>query len=404
MSGCGTNHVPRARPITRGPAYHWFGYYDKLAFDPKERYVLGAEVDFEGRHPGTTDAIRVGMVDIADGDRWIELGHSTAWNWQQGCMLQWLPGDLSRVAWNDHDDGALVTRLLDLDGAQQPTTLSRPICCIAPDGSFALSIDFTRVATFRPGYGYQVFRSPRTSRPVPDDDGIWRIDLGTGQSRLLLSIAAADAVGPPRERWDQSLRHWLYHALVSPSGARMAFLHCAARGDGRYAARLMTATVDGRDIREINPGGRVSHFCWRDADTLLAWARGPGFGAGFHLFGDREPTRERVGDGAMLEDGHCTYLDDRRWILCDTYPGILGYQTPYLFDTETQLKHRLGSFFAPAAYRGPHRCDLHPRGSPTGRLVALDSAHAGGRQMYLLDVSPLLDASAEPDASAAERS
>jgi len=33
------------RAITRGPKYHWFGYYDKLQFDPTGRCVLGMEVD-----------------------------------------------------------------------------------------------------------------------------------------------------------------------------------------------------------------------------------------------------------------------------------------------------------------------------------------------------------------------
>ena len=48
------------RPITRGPAYHWFGYYDKLEFDPTGRYVLGMEVDFEHRSPTTDDVSRYG--------------------------------------------------------------------------------------------------------------------------------------------------------------------------------------------------------------------------------------------------------------------------------------------------------------------------------------------------------
>ena len=80
------------RTITHGPRHHWFGYYDKLQFDPSGRYVLGMEVDFEHRSPTADDAIKIGMVDLEDGDRWIELGESKAWCWQQGCMLQWLPG------------------------------------------------------------------------------------------------------------------------------------------------------------------------------------------------------------------------------------------------------------------------------------------------------------------------
>ena len=54
-----------ARPITRGPKFHWRGYYDKLLFDPTHRFVLAHEVDFEGRSPRSDDAIRVGLVALS---------------------------------------------------------------------------------------------------------------------------------------------------------------------------------------------------------------------------------------------------------------------------------------------------------------------------------------------------
>ncbi len=69
--------LPPVRVITRGPKHYWFGYYDKLQFDPTDRLVLGMEVDFEHRSPRADDTIRIGMVDTADADRWIELGQST---------------------------------------------------------------------------------------------------------------------------------------------------------------------------------------------------------------------------------------------------------------------------------------------------------------------------------------
>ena len=71
--------LPPVRAITRGPKHHWFSYYDKLEFDPTRRHVLGMAVGFEGRSPGPGDAVAVGMVDLAEGDRWIELGESRAW-------------------------------------------------------------------------------------------------------------------------------------------------------------------------------------------------------------------------------------------------------------------------------------------------------------------------------------
>jgi Tol biopolymer transport system component len=41
---------------------------------------------------------------------------------------------------------------------------------------------------------------------------------------------------------------------------------------------------------------------------------------------------------------------------------------------------------------GEWRCDTHPRYSPDGTKVVIDSTHEGlGRQMYLIDVSSIAD-------------
>lgn len=70
---------PPVRRLTNGPKHHWFGYYDKWQVDPTNRYVLGMEVDFEGRSPNPDDVVKVGMIDLHDKDRWIELGESRSW-------------------------------------------------------------------------------------------------------------------------------------------------------------------------------------------------------------------------------------------------------------------------------------------------------------------------------------
>ena len=61
------------------------------------RYLLSNQVDFEHRSPTADDVIRVGMVDLVDGNHWAELGENRPWGWQQGCMLQWRPGHASEV-------------------------------------------------------------------------------------------------------------------------------------------------------------------------------------------------------------------------------------------------------------------------------------------------------------------
>ena len=60
--------LPPIRAITRGPRFHWRGYYDKNLFDPSDRYVLANEIDFEGRTPNADDVLRVGMIDLQNND------------------------------------------------------------------------------------------------------------------------------------------------------------------------------------------------------------------------------------------------------------------------------------------------------------------------------------------------
>ena len=51
-------------PITSGPKFHWFGYYDKRQFDYSSNRVLSMEVDFEHRSPKADDQITIGMIDL----------------------------------------------------------------------------------------------------------------------------------------------------------------------------------------------------------------------------------------------------------------------------------------------------------------------------------------------------
>ena len=381
-----TADVP-VRAITHGPRQHWFGYYDKLEFDPAGRRVLGMEVDFEGRSPRADDVIRVGMVDLQDGDKWVELGESRAWNWQQGCMLQWLPGAPGTIIWNDRQDGQFVCHILNVDTGKK-RTLPAPIYTISPDGQWALSPDFRRLNDCRPGYGYAGIPDPNADVPAPEDAGIWKMDLQTGQQALLLAFAEV-AKFPQPGGFSRGAKHWFNHLLIAPDGARFTFLHRWrgwAEGTYNWKTRMFTGGVDGRDLHLLNASGRVSHFVWRDPTHILAYA---GWGPKewrFQVFEDRTSQTEVI-EGMLNMDGHCTYLPGQQWILCDTYPDRQRNQNPYLLHLPTKKFVPLGHFRSPPEYSGEWRCDLHPRHSPDGKWVAMDSPHQHGRQIYLLDLS-----------------
>ncbi len=379
------------RTITTGPKFHWFAYYDKLQFDSQVRYCLGNAVDFEHRAPTGRDAIEVGMVDLQDNDRWIPLGSSTAWGWQQGCMLQWIPNSPRQVIFNDRSGDDYISRVLDIEtGESREHPLA--IYSLSPVGRYAVTTDFRRINDLRPGYGYSGITDPWADQRHPREIGIQRLDLETGQIKVLISLA--EIVDQPFPGGFGNGKHWFNHLLISPDGKRTIFLHRWQIGDHRWATRLFTIGLDGQDLRELNPGaGMISHFIWRDSRHILAWTRHASAGDGFYLIEDADNgSLEIIGKDVMTRDGHCTYLPGNQWIVNDTYPmGEERLQEVYLYHVQSGRRISLGRFHSPADYRGSWRCDTHPRHSPDGRYLCIDSPHSGaGRQMHLLDISEIV--------------
>ena len=384
--------LPRVSPraITVGPNYHWFGYYDKCQFDPTGRYVLGMEANFEHRSPTPNDCLKVGIIDLHDGARWTELGHSYAWCWQQGCMLQWRPGADAELIWNDRQEGQFVCHMLDVHSGKKQT-LPFPIYTISPEGKTAFSIDFSRLNDMRPGYGYAGLDDLNAFNSAPGQSGIWRLDLESGSRELIVSLA--DIAKLPYPHADLSrAKHYFNHLLVNPNGTRLEFLHRwrFENKPGR-GTRMLTCAPDGTDIRIVDDCGLTSHFIWYDMEHILAWTLAHSRRGDFCLFNERTGIAKPIGSELMPRDGHINCLPQADWLINDTYPDQEKIRSLYLYHMVRNQRIDIGAFLSPREYEGEWRCDLHPRLSPDGKRVVIDSAHAGnGRQMYLLEIGDLL--------------
>jgi hypothetical protein len=307
-------------------------------------------------------------------------------------MLQWLPGSKDEVIWNDREGNQFVAHILNVH-TRKRRTLPAPVYSISPEGKWAVYPDFRRLNQTRPGYGYAGIPDPHESELISEDAGIWRLDMETGESSLILSLAAAARVPNLHSPWEPSAKHWFNHLLHSPDGSRFIFLHRwrgPAQGRG-FGTRMFTASGDGKNLCVVDPHGGTSHFIWRDPAQILAWAKHPSHGERFYLYKDKTDQVEVIGKDVMTRNGHCTYLPGNKWILNDTYPDSERLQHLYLFEVATGRRVALGAYRSDPAYTGEWRCDLHPRFSPDGTKVTIDSPQGGnGRQIYLLDVSSIV--------------
>ncbi len=381
----GTGQEPAVQIPAVGDAgrSHWFGYYDKFQFDPTGRYLLGGAATFDTRAPNQNDVISLGLIDRQDGYRWIEFATTAAWCWQQGTMLQWIPGSASDVVYNQRVGNDFVGVIRN-PFTGQSHTLSRPIYSLHPGGRYALSLNFARLDDTRPGYGYEGPDDPWFNDNHPTDDGIYLMDLQSGTSELIVSLdrlANLERTPATGER-----KHWTNVLLFNPSGTRFAFVHRWYPPSGGFTTRLMTANRDGSGLFVVDGWGSASHFQWMDDTHIVCWTNTPGHGSRYHLFTDQTDQVEILGQGILTENGHMSYSPDGKWLLTDTYPNAQRLQTVMLFRPADNLLVTLGRFYSPPAFTGEVRCDTHPRWSRDGKTVCIDSAHSGGRQMYLIDV------------------
>jgi len=381
-----SQHVP-IRPLTRG-LHHWFGYYEKCPWDRSGRWLLAMESEFCDRPPQAEDAAVIGLVDMESDGSWTPLAETRAWNWQQGSMLQWLnEGKSGDVIFNDRMDGRLVSRVLNVNTGEE-RVLDLPIYGVNRSGTRAASLNFARLQHQRPGYGYAGVADPWLDVSEPEDDGLWSMDLATGKSKLILSVAEAAAF--QRGADFDGKTHRFNHAQFGPED-RFAVLHRRKTPDMEVGdTRLLTLDIDGGDLRCLTDHSLVSHYDWWRANRIVGWARRYGIGDRYFIFEDAdEGNIQAIGDDVLDCDGHCSFSPDGRWMLSDTYPDEEHHRTLFLFKMATGERIDIGRFLSPPV-KWEIRCDLHPRWSRDGQQVCIDSVHEGTRQMYALDVSQIV--------------
>ncbi len=396
--------------ITNGQVQHWFGYYDKWQIDPTGRYALGMEVGMIFRSPQPGDVIKIGLIDLEYDNRWKEIGTTKAWSWQQGCMLQWIPGSTEEVIWNDREGDGFISRVYNIKSGKS-RKLPRAVYTLSPDGTFGLSVNFARLQDMRPGYGYAVPGGVGDLQKAPDHDGIYRMDLRTGESKLIISLEKLSKLSRPLGSVADNF-HWCNHLLVNPAGDRFIFLNrsrpyrvtdemkkepdwVSKYVSRKHVTRAVTANVDGSGIYVLNDSGYFSHFIWKDNEVVAAWAMPEDNDReAFYRFFDKTKNYELIAPEKMPYNGHNTYVPNtnNEWILNDTYPlGEERLQHLYLFHVPTKKRVDLGSFHQPPKFYSEWRCDLHPRCDQQGKRVFFDSTHNDDqRQMYMIDIEKIV--------------
>lgn len=375
--------------ITNGPEDHLFAsYYGINSWSKSQRYATVLQTSLKDSIPNGNVAATLGLVDMDNHD-FIPLAETRAWNFQEGCMAHWLgysPDSL--IIYNDILDGKTVSIILNVHTKEKVRVLPHPVSAVSPDGKYAVSINYSRISLTRPDYGYGIVgQDLRADDMYPKDDGLFLMNLRTGQTKLLVSMEDIKNLVPEIKHGDGL--EYFCHTLFSRDGTKIFWL---ARAIPERNTTAFTVDLEGENLRRCFPDGwDGSHYDWLDGDRLMVTAKFNATEYSHVLFTIGETDYQRIGNGVIDFDGHGTFSPNGKWMITDSYPSDgLNEQRLLLMDLKSNAVLPLGRFRHDLSYESPDRwtrCDLHCRWSPNGDMIGFNSTHSGSRQVYVLKLN-----------------
>lgn len=416
MASCALTPFPdfsKPSAITKGPHEHLIANYFAInCWSPDNRYVLVLETDLNGRLPDAGERCTIGVVDLKNGNAFIPFATTACWNFQEAAMAHWLPNEPDCVLFNDYRDGRFVTVVMNWKTKEVKRVLPHPVSAVSKDGTWAVSINYARLSLTRPDYGYAgPGQDARADVEWPEDDGLWIMDLKTGEAKLVLSVAQGRALMPPTKSVKGRPGHplaYYCHTVISKDDRKIFFL---ARSIDWFDAKVhkaspwqttsFTVDRDGGNLRRcFKDGWAGSHFNWAPDGShkmlvTAIWDGDRRETAGWKYewspveftVGEEEKVR-LIGGGAIDKDWHCFYSPDGKFMSGETY-WDRNFNRPWIIvRLEDDMVKPLGAFFVPESYRQTYwRCDLHARWRDDGGQIAFNSVHEGSRQVYVIDVT-----------------
>jgi hypothetical protein len=360
----------------------FFGYYDVTPFNHDESRLLALQIPINQRKLVRAETASVGYYQIQGPTQdFFKIDETQTWCWQQGCRLRWYPGPRSDlISYNTLVGGRYGSVIYDLNAIKKIAEIRTPLYDIASDGKWGLSLNFSRLQRLRPGYGYHVIPDSTIEEAAPDNDGLVLCDIQSGRTAQLFSIKEISEFDPNPTMIGAA--HYFNHVSINSIGSRILFFHIWVNAGKRYT-RLLTCNKDGTDLFPLIQDRIVSHFTWKTDNEILCFTIKNQSELNYILYRDKSDVNT-IPCPKLQEDGHPSYSPSKSYVLTDTYPDQFGDRNLLLYNLETEKMQCIGSFYSPLSLVGENRCDLHPRWSPSGKSIVIDSAHRGKRGMYVV--------------------
>lgn len=359
----------------------FFGYYDLPQISEDGTKMLVMKVN---RGASTiTDYAEIYYINLVD-NSWHYISQTRAWCWQQGCRLRWLPHSNCKIMFNNMVEGKYVSEIWDINTTTMINQYLYAFYDVDFEKKIGIGLDFSRLQTMRPGYGYSSVKDTSMISTAPLN-GIYTYNLQTNQYNNIISLTKlAKEVST-----NLSDYHYINHICISPNHDKFMFFHLWAKDDiAMWNMRLMVADYEG-NYKELEYGDIISHYCWINDKELMVTKITSDHTNCFVIYNIETGKKRIIKNPSLIQDGHPVLLNDKKSFVVDTYPLENCVQHLFISSIENGVKccKIMSAFSDPRLYI-EYRCDMHPRVHNSNRFISLDSTYSDGiRKCILLEIA-----------------
>jgi hypothetical protein len=248
-----------------------------IPWNASGRYIIGLEADFYERMPEPGEFARIILIDTQDNNRCTVMDSTLAWNFQQGTMLYWNPENPeTQFFFNDLDPNTQVvfTVLYDIDKRCRikEYRCENPFIAnggVSPKGRWFAGINYVKAGWARKVISYADARDwiIKGDTTNPDNDGLFRIDIATGESKLLVSYSELARFLKVENA--QTYPLYVHHTLWNRDGDRIFFVVRGAEtinGEKYYPNAACVISADGTGLKRVP---FTSHPEWGTGKNLV---------------------------------------------------------------------------------------------------------------------------------------
>ena len=353
----------------------FFGYYDHTPWSNNMKYFLSHNINSESIHlnlfskfPSST------IIDT--------ITIQKKFNFQQGIRPIWIND--REIIFNNVLSNKLVASIYSLDN-KTIKKYNYPIQEISNTKTIYFSIDYLSLEYLNPDYGYNIkdtsIKSFKTNGIIgfdyKNEEIIFHLNIDTihSKSRNKNKINSADCE--------------INHLSSSLFDDKFIFIYRSKNNKGY--SDLFIYDYNKNNLKLLFSGDIVSHYCWIDKDNIFVYLGKDVYNQGFFKLNIQ--TSKITALNKELDrhgDGHPSISPNKEWIIYDSYPNKKRLSYLMLYNIKKDKLINIGVFSSAMKFHGYNRCDLHPRWSPDGNYISIDSTHSGKRKTYIIDVSKIM--------------